>query len=206
MTGVVTATAAAVVGAGAAVYGAVEAGSTASQARGQSSTVFGEQQQYAKQLAALISDPSSVSSLPGYQFQLSQGSEAVARQMAASGYLGSGNEATALTQFGQGLASSFYGQQANLLASLAGLTAPSSPSQLTGAATGASQNSFSQLMTLLGQAGLFAGRGGFSSAGTPAGFTAGDISTLASGGYSNIGPAMPAGGGYTYNTPGWPGG
>jgi len=205
VTGVVTATAAAVVGAGAAVYGAVEAGQSQGQARGMASTVFGEQQQYAQQLAALIADPSSVKNLPGYQFQMQQGTDAVARQMAASGFLGSGNEATALEQYGQGLASSFYGQQTSLLASLAGLTAPSSPSQLSGAATGASQNSFNQLMTLLGQAGMFAGRFGGSSAGG-AGVTAADQNLLASGGYSNIGPTMPAGGGYTYNTPGWPGG
>ena len=204
MSGAITAAAALAVGAAASVYTAVESGQSAHQARGMASTVFGEQQQYAQQLAQLISDPSSVKNLPGYQFQMQQGTDAVARQMAASGFLGSGNEATALEQYGQGLASSFYGQQASLLASLAGLTAPSSPSQLSGAATGASQNSFSQFMQLLGQAGLFAGRFGGSSAGGT-GVTAADQNLLASGGYSNIGPTMPAGGGYTYNTPGYTG-
>jgi hypothetical protein len=203
VTGAVTAGVALAVTAGAAVYSAVESGHTQSQARGQSGTVFGEQQQYAQQLAKLISDPSSVKDLPGFQFQMQQGSEAVARQMAASGFLGSGNEATALTQYGQGLAQSFYGQQSNLLASLAGLTAPSSPSQLTGAATGANQNSFNQFMQLAGQAGQLYGRYG---QGANPGFTSNDISLLASGGYSNIGPTMPGGGGYTQNTPGWPGG
>jgi len=166
-------------------------------------TVFGEQQDYARQLAQLISDPSSVKNLPGYQFQMQQGTDAVARQMAASGFLGSGNEATALEQYGQGLASSFYGQQTSLLASLAGLTAPSSPSQLSGAATGAGQTAFQQFMQLAGQAGLFAGR--FGGSNTTPGVTASDVGLLASGGYSNIGPTMPAGGGYTYNTPGYTG-
>jgi hypothetical protein len=202
MSGVITAAAAAVVGAGAAVYSATQSGQTQSQARGQSGAVFGEQQSYAQQLAKLIADPSSISSLPGYQFQLQQGSEAVARQMAASGFLGSGNEAAALTQYGQGLASSFYGQQTGLLASLAGLTAPSSPSQLTGAATQAGQLNFNQIMAMLGQAGMFTGRFGGQSA-SPA-FSTADVGLLASGGYSNIGPTMPGGGGYTLNTPGQP--
>ena len=202
MSGAVTAAVVMGVGAAASVYSAVESGKTSGQARFQSSTVFGEQQQYAQQLAKLMADPSSVKDLPGFQFQMQQGSEAVARQMAASGFLGSGNEATALTQYGQGLAQSFYGQQANLLASLAGLQAPSSPSQLTGAATGAGQTSFQQIMQLLGQAGQAYGRFG----GGGSGFTANDVGLLASGGYSNIGPTMPAGGGYTQNTPGWPGG
>src|SRR5208282_2868284 len=38
----------------------------------ESSTIFGEQQGYEAQLNKLIANPSSVTSLPGYQFNLSQ--------------------------------------------------------------------------------------------------------------------------------------
>lgn len=109
-------------------------------------TAFGEQQGFEGQLESLIKDPSSVSKLPGYQFQMDQGTQAVAKQMAATGYGGSGNEAIALQKFGQGTASSFYGQQASLLAQLAGL-APSSASSFganaNSGAAGASASSAS---------------------------------------------------------------
>jgi hypothetical protein len=158
--------------AGAGIGSVIESGINSSKANdiasGQLSleqNIAGEQQGFEQQLAQLIANPSSVSSLPGYQFQLSQGSEATARGMAAGGFLNSGNEATALTQYGQGLASSFYSQQTQLLSSLSGITAPSSPSQLGTSATGAQSSSNAQLQALLGQLGLAAGK--FSSAGTP---------------------------------------
>jgi hypothetical protein len=155
----------AVLGAGTAIYEGQQAQDIANQQLGLEKTVAGEQQQYANMLGQLIQNPGSVATLPGYQFQLSQGSDAVARQMAASGYLGSGTEAEALTQFGQGLASNFYTTQAQLLASLAGITSPSSPSQLGTAATSANVNSSNQLSNLFAQMGLLAGR--YGSAGSP---------------------------------------
>lgn len=45
---------------------------------------------------------------PGYQFQLGQGNQAVARAGAAGGLLGSGNTLTAAQTFGQGLAQNTY--------------------------------------------------------------------------------------------------
>lgn len=138
MTGAITMAATAVVGLGMSAYNMSQQQGITNQASGESSAVFGEQQDYAAQLHALLANPSSVTSLPGYQFNFDQGSESVARQMAAGGFLDSGNEATALTKFGQDYATNAYMTQAQLLAQLSGLTAPSSPSQLTGAATGAS--------------------------------------------------------------------
>ncbi len=49
-----------------------------------------------------------VEATPGYQFQLGQGSEAITNQAAASGLANSGNTLKALTQYGQGLASTYY--------------------------------------------------------------------------------------------------
>jgi hypothetical protein len=199
MTGAVTLAAAAVVGAGAAVYTAIQSGQTQSQARGQSGTIFGEQQQYEQMLNQLIANPSSVTSLPGYQFQQEQGTQAVARQMAASGFLGSGNEATALEQYGQGLASNFYTTQANLLAGLAGITAPSSPSQLLNSSTAAGANSANQWANILQQLGLGVG---LSTTGT--GITPQESQWLQAGGTSSTIPSglIPATGGYMQNVPG----
>lgn len=190
-----TAAIAAIVSAGTGVYEASQAGSISSQAKGQSSTVFGEQQIYAKQLQDLITNPSSVTGLPGYEFTFQQGSDAVARQMAASGFLGSGNEATALTQYGQGLAESFYGQQASLLASLSGLTAPSSPAQLTGAATGAQANTFGETSQILAAIGY----GLYGAGGQTPYVNQTDYNSQFPGG------TMPAGGGYVWNVPGYTG-
>ncbi len=82
---------------------------------------FGPQRaQYAEQLKKLNADPSSVTKLPGYQFGMDQGTKALTRQMAATGYTGSGNEAIALQDFGQKYAGEWYNAERDRLASLAG--------------------------------------------------------------------------------------
>lgn len=132
---------------GSTVEGAINASNQndiANTQLGMSQTVFGEQQQYEGQLWNLINNPSSVTMLPGYEFQMQQGSDSVAREMASRGMLGSGNEAAALTQYGQGLASSFYGQQASLLAQLAGITSPTNANSAAQGASQANNNAFNQ--------------------------------------------------------------
>src|SRR5437773_1247018 len=62
-----------------------------------------------------------LSNLPGYQFQLSQGENAVQSNLAARGLLQSGAAGKALTQYGQGVASDYATQYINGLQSLAGL-------------------------------------------------------------------------------------
>jgi hypothetical protein len=62
-----------------------------------------------------------LSSLPGYQFQMDQGNQAVQRNLAATGLLQSGAAGKALQQYGQGVASDYAGQYVNGLQSLAGL-------------------------------------------------------------------------------------
>lgn len=59
--------------------------------------------------------------MPGYQFQLQQGTQAVDRNLAAAGLLNSGAAGKALTQYGQGLAQNYGAQYVNGLQSLAGL-------------------------------------------------------------------------------------
>jgi hypothetical protein len=132
-------------------------------------TDFAEQQQYASQLQNLIANPSQVTSLPGYQFMFDQGQQAVQRASAAGGFLNSGNEGTALVQYGQGFATNALNQQEQLLASLSGLQASSSGAQNTQAATNATNSSNAQLNQLLSQLGLAAGTFGKSGVGASAG-------------------------------------
>jgi hypothetical protein len=144
----------------------------ATSQEGMASTVFGEQQGFEQQLNNLIANPSSVTSLPGYQFQFNQGADAVAREMASQGFLGSGNEATALTQYGQGYAQNVYQQQAQLLMQLSGITSPTNANTAAQGASQANQASFNQwgnVLSSLGYAGLIGGAMGGSVGGTNTG-------------------------------------
>lgn len=76
--------------------------------------------QYQKQLSDLMTNPSSITSDPGYQFQLKQGLDAVNGAMAQGGYLNSGNRLTALQQEGQNFASTSLQNKELFLAQLAG--------------------------------------------------------------------------------------
>jgi hypothetical protein len=146
---------AAVAGVGVSAYEASQSGGEASTAEGLAKTTAGEQQYYNTMLMNLINNPSSVSQLPGFQFELQTGSAAVDAQMRAAGAGGSGNEGAALTEFGQGLAGQFYQQQTGLLASLSGVTAASSPAQDVGAATAATGQQTNTLSSLLNSLGFF---------------------------------------------------
>lgn len=59
--------------------------------------------------------------LPGYQFQMQQGTQAVDQNLAAQGLLQSGAAGTALQQYGQGLAQNYAGQYASGLAGISQL-------------------------------------------------------------------------------------
>ena len=90
----------------------------------------------ASQLSSLSSDPSSIMKNPGYQFGMQQGEQALTRSLASGGYLGSGNAAIALEQYGQTYAGQMLSQEQARLANLAG--ANQSPAQ--GAVAGAGMN------------------------------------------------------------------
>ena len=55
-------------------------------------------------------DPSVLTSSPGYQFQMGQGTQAVNNAASAHGGVNSGNTLKALTQYGQGLANNTWQQ------------------------------------------------------------------------------------------------
>lgn len=76
---------------------------------------------YQSQMAAMLNPGTSQAALaqmPGYQFAMNQGVQTTDRSAAASGMLGSGNEAAELTQFGQGLADQQFQTQFNNLNSM----------------------------------------------------------------------------------------
>jgi hypothetical protein len=86
--------------------------------------------QAAAQLQALLADPSTITSTPGYQFNLSQGMNQLQAKQAAQGTLVGGGALLQAQQFGQQYATSQLQQQQNLLATLSGANqAPAGASQ-----------------------------------------------------------------------------
>ena len=74
---------------------------------------------YYARLNALLDNPDSIANTGAYKFAFKQGNEAINRNLAAKGLLKSGNRLSALTEFGQGLASQQYGAEVDRLAGIA---------------------------------------------------------------------------------------
>lgn len=87
-------------------------------------------------LAKLLADPSSVSSLPGYQFAQEQGVQALDRGAASRGMLNSGRASKDLLRFGTGLADQTYGSQLQRLMGLNQQGMGATGAQVGTAATG----------------------------------------------------------------------
>jgi len=158
----------------------------------------------------------TLSKLPGYQFQMDQGTLATQRDLSARGLLQSGAAGKELTTFGQGLASNYAQQYTSGLQSLAGLG--QSSVQATGQAGTAAANQ-------IGSNQIYAGNAQATGYANQSQAINSGLSGIASGvGYynspqysnpymdqsamntyqNNIGGSglMNAGGGYMYNTPG----
>jgi len=105
---------------GALLSGGGGGNSGAQQASGQADPFASQRPQYQQMLQNLISNPSSVTSTPGYQFQMDQALKGVEGSAAANGMLNSGNVLSALTTQAGNQASTGYYNQAELLAQLAG--------------------------------------------------------------------------------------
>lgn len=188
------AAAGAIVSAGTAAYNAYNQSSIQGDAQGMADTQFGEQQHFESMLENLFNDPTTTTkNLPGYQFNFNQGADAVAREMGAAGFGGSGNEAIALTQYGQGYAMNTFNQYASLLGNLSGLSTTSANSNLLNTSSGAGTQSFNQTGQLLASLGYTSGNSGLSlgnSGGTP-----NYASDAGSGGGGTV---IDAGGGYNF--------
>jgi hypothetical protein len=119
--------AAVAVGVGSAVAGSVVSsaisggGSSGAQQAASAADPFASQRgQYQTMLSDLISNPSSITSTPGYQFGLQQSQNAVEGSAAANGMVNSGNVLQALSTNAQGYASTQLNNQELLLAQLSG--------------------------------------------------------------------------------------
>ena len=98
-------------------------GGGGTNAAGMADPFASQRPQYQSQLSALMANPSSVTSTPGYQFNLDQGLQQLTRMGASQGMLGSGNMLQAVTQYGQNYATNQYQTQLNNLMQLAGVNA-----------------------------------------------------------------------------------
>lgn len=67
---------------------------------------------------SLLDNPDSINQSAAYKFRVNQGQEALNRNLAAKGMLGSGNRLMELTKYGQDMASQEYDNQFNRLANL----------------------------------------------------------------------------------------
>jgi hypothetical protein len=105
----------------------------------------GAEQSYLGLPGAAPFNQSTLSNLPGYQFALNQGVQAVDRSQAAAGMLNSGATGKALTQYGQGLAGQYGQQYLGGLQSLASLGEGATQSTAAAGAQAASQISGNQI-------------------------------------------------------------
>jgi hypothetical protein len=100
--------------------GALQAGQQAGQYAKQADPFAQYRPGYAAQLANLLQNPQTITSTPGYQFNLGQGLQAMQAQQAQQGRLVSGGGLLQAQQFGQNYAQSNLQQQQDLLARLSG--------------------------------------------------------------------------------------
>ena len=125
----------------------------------------GKQDYYNQQLMQLMASPGDFLNNPLFKSTLDVGLSGVNRTMAAEGYLGSSNQATALEQYGQSFASSQLFQQEELLGGLSG--AQQNPASGLNVASGATSqaagglNSLAGLLAFYGSSGMGGGGSGF---------------------------------------------
>lgn len=115
---------AALLSAGAGVYGAMNSGGGGSgggqgTAQQQANPLAPYQQGWAQQLNQLMQDPSQVTKTPGYQFGLQSGQQQLQQGMAQTGQTQSGAEQIGMQNFGQQYAGQQYQQQISNLGNMA---------------------------------------------------------------------------------------
>jgi hypothetical protein len=88
--------------------------------------------QFAQQLQALMANPNSVTSLPGYQFGMDQALGGLTKNLASQGLTGSGTAAKAISDTGASYAGSFFQQQLQNLMGLSGANMNNAATKLDG--------------------------------------------------------------------------
>jgi hypothetical protein len=153
-----------------AAIGSMTGGGGGGSAAGAADPFAGQRGQYQTMLSDLINNPSSITSQPGYQFNLDQGLKSVQGSAAANGMLNSGNVLSSLQTYGQNYAQSQLTNQELLLAQLAGANvgSPGTAGQIMAGQQAANQQAASALGNQIGGAvgqgvgGLFGSSGGYS--------------------------------------------
>jgi hypothetical protein len=151
----------------AAIYGTTTQAGIAGQQLSMAQTTQAEQEYYNQQLMHLMQNPAAYLESPLFKSSLNVGLTGVAHQLGAASGPNSGMEAAGLLSYGSSFANNQVLQQESLLASLSGVTAPSSPSQSAGVASGAAATGTSSLSSLggilafLGSSGIAGGSSRF---------------------------------------------
>jgi hypothetical protein len=141
--------------AGAATTSLLGGGSSGASSAANAADPFASQRgQYQQALAALMANPSSIESTPGYQANLQSGLNAVQGSAAAQGMLNSGNVLSALQTYGQNYEQSQLTNQELLLAQLAGanIGSPGTAGQILQSQNSLNQSSASALGSAVGNA------------------------------------------------------
>jgi hypothetical protein len=144
------------VSAGVGAYESSQQQGISQQAVNLAKTTQGEQEQYNQQLQQLLANPNAFFSSAPYQAAFGQGVQAVQRGQAATNPPGPG-QAASLQAFGQTFGQQQLMSQEQLLASLSGATAASSPASSLGTAAGAQAQAGNTLSGVLASLGFTAG-------------------------------------------------
>lgn len=145
--------------------------SGAGQAAAAADPFASQRGQYQTMLSDLISNPSSITSQPGYQFGLQQSQNAVEGSAAANGMVNSGNVLSALSTNAQGYAATQLNNQELLLAQLSGANvgSPGTAGQILQNQNQANQQAAGTLGNSIGSAVNTGISGAFSNSGTYSG-------------------------------------
>jgi hypothetical protein len=191
MSSAVVSTVGAVVGIGNTLFGG--SSSTAGNVAGSGGSLFSNwanyQPQFANQLVNLMNNPGQVTSMPGYQFGMQQGTQALNRSYAATGQQNSGAQAIGLQNYGQQYAGSMFQQQFNNLSALAG-TGQQPTSVIGQNQLNASQQNLG-LQQLASATGALSQTGLFGSNATPASMS-NSLNYDSSGNYTGAGALAPS--------------
>lgn len=161
-----------VLSAGASIYSANKQGQVANSQLGIEQDQQYKQDHAWNQLQDLMTNPTNFFTNPAFKMSEDQGSQAVARQTAASGFGGSGNQAAALQEYGQTFAFSQLQSQEALLAGMSGTGFnPTTAGANASSAFGAQNANMQNLAGMLSFVGNGMGGGGGGGGGGPTYFT-----------------------------------
>jgi len=107
---------------------------------------------FAQQLQQLMANPSSVTSLPGYQASMQAGEQSLTRNLASQGLTGSGTAASSLVNYGSQFEMQAFQQQLQNLMGLSGANINGAGTNMAGYAAGANtiNQSLNNLVKLWG--------------------------------------------------------